>query len=62
MTELADEHSGTADAADEGSRAGSGRYDATFRIWRGDAAGGELQTFTVPVNEGEVVLDVIHRL
>ena len=37
-------------------------YDATFRVWRGDADGGDLQTFTVPVNEGEVVLDVIHRL
>ena len=37
-------------------------YDAEFRVWRGDAAGGDLQTFTVPVNEGEVVLDVIHRL
>jgi succinate dehydrogenase / fumarate reductase, iron-sulfur subunit len=37
-------------------------YDATFRVWRGDAEGGDLQTFTVEVNEGEVVLDVIHRL
>ena len=37
-------------------------YDATFRVWRGDAGGGDLQTFTVEVNEGEVVLDVIHRL
>jgi succinate dehydrogenase / fumarate reductase iron-sulfur subunit len=37
-------------------------YDGTFRIWRGDASGGELETFTVPVNEGEVVLDIIHRL
>ncbi len=37
-------------------------YDATFRVWRGDADGGDLQTFTVAVNEGEVVLDVIHRL
>ena len=37
-------------------------YDATFRVWRGDAAGGDLQDFTVEVNEGEVVLDVIHRL
>jgi succinate dehydrogenase / fumarate reductase, iron-sulfur subunit len=37
-------------------------YDGTFRVWRGDATGGELQTFTVPVNEGEVVLDIIHRL
>ena len=33
-----------------------------FRIWRGDADGGELQDYTVEVNEGEVVLDVIHRL
>jgi succinate dehydrogenase / fumarate reductase iron-sulfur subunit len=37
-------------------------YDATFRVWRGDGAGGELRDFTVAVNEGEVVLDVIHRL
>ena len=37
-------------------------YDATFRVWRGDSTGGDLQTFTVAVNEGEVVLDVIHRL
>ncbi len=37
-------------------------YDATFRVWRGDATGGDLQSFTVAVNEGEVVLDVIHRL
>jgi len=37
-------------------------YDAKFRVWRGDAAAGQLQDFTVPVNEGEVVLDVIHRL
>jgi succinate dehydrogenase / fumarate reductase iron-sulfur subunit len=41
---------------------GGGSYDATFRIWRGDASGGDLQTFTVAVNEGEVVLDVVHRL
>jgi succinate dehydrogenase / fumarate reductase iron-sulfur subunit len=37
-------------------------YDARFRVWRGDAAGGDLADFTVEVNEGEVVLDVIHRL
>ncbi len=34
----------------------------TFRIWRGDASGGQLQEYKVEVNEGEVVLDVIHRL
>src|SRR5690606_5830700 len=37
-------------------------YDARFRIWRGDIDGGELHDFTVPVHEGEVVLDIIHRL
>ena len=37
-------------------------YDAKFRIWRGDASGGELKDFTVEVNEGEVVLDVMHRV
>ena len=33
-----------------------------FRVWRGDEAGGQLEEFEVEVNEGEVVLDVIHRL
>ncbi|MFI1915714.1 succinate dehydrogenase/fumarate reductase iron-sulfur subunit [Nocardia sp. NPDC020380] len=37
-------------------------YDAKFKVWRGDIEGGGLQDFTVPVNEGEVVLDIIHRL
>ncbi|HET7305083.1 MAG TPA: succinate dehydrogenase/fumarate reductase iron-sulfur subunit, partial [Segeticoccus sp.] len=37
-------------------------YDATFRVWRGDSDGGELTDYTVEVNEGEVVLDAIHRL
>ena len=36
--------------------------DATLRVWRGDAGGGALQDYTVPVNEGEVVLDILHRL
>ncbi|HWS31990.1 MAG TPA: succinate dehydrogenase/fumarate reductase iron-sulfur subunit [Actinoplanes sp.] len=33
-----------------------------FRVWRGDASGGDLRDFDVEVNEGEVVLDIIHRL
>src|SRR6202522_1187377 len=37
-------------------------YNATMRIWRGDDTSGALQDFTVEVNEGEVVLDIIHRL
>ena len=36
--------------------------DVTLKVWRGDAAGGGLQDFTVQANEGEVVLDVVHRL
>ncbi|MGH8837610.1 MAG: succinate dehydrogenase/fumarate reductase iron-sulfur subunit [Actinomycetes bacterium] len=37
-------------------------YQAHFQVWRGDADGGALQDFEIEVNEGEVVLDVIHRL
>ncbi|OLE21629.1 MAG: succinate dehydrogenase/fumarate reductase iron-sulfur subunit, partial [Actinobacteria bacterium 13_1_20CM_3_71_11] len=33
-----------------------------FRVWRGDETGGALEDFQVEVNEGEVVLDIIHRL
>jgi succinate dehydrogenase / fumarate reductase iron-sulfur subunit len=33
-----------------------------FRVWRGDSSGGEIQDFDVEVNDGEVVLDIIHRL
>jgi succinate dehydrogenase / fumarate reductase iron-sulfur subunit len=33
-----------------------------FKVWRGDKTGGQLEDFKVEVNEGEVVLDVIHRL
>jgi succinate dehydrogenase / fumarate reductase iron-sulfur subunit len=35
---------------------------ATFRIWRGDDAGGDLQDFTTDVSEGMVVLDAVHRI
>ncbi len=37
-------------------------YNARVKVWRGDSTSGELEEFTVDVNEGEVVLDVIHRL
>jgi succinate dehydrogenase / fumarate reductase iron-sulfur subunit len=37
-------------------------YNARFKVWRGDSAEGDLEDFTVEVNEGEVVLDIIHRL
>jgi succinate dehydrogenase / fumarate reductase iron-sulfur subunit len=34
----------------------------TMRIWRGNAADGSFEDFEVPIEEGEVVLDVIHRV
>src|SRR5262249_54151798 len=37
-------------------------YEAKFRVWRGDEGQGALTEYTVEVNEGEVVLDIIHRL
>jgi succinate dehydrogenase / fumarate reductase iron-sulfur subunit len=37
-------------------------YKAQFRVWRGDDESGELRDYSVEVNEGEVVLDIIHRL
>ncbi len=37
-------------------------YQQHFRVWRGDTDGGDLVDFDVQVTEGEVVLDVIHRL
>ena len=40
----------------------SAKYVAHFRVWRGSPEGGGLQDYEVAVNEGEVVLDIIHRL
>jgi succinate dehydrogenase / fumarate reductase iron-sulfur subunit len=37
-------------------------YDVTLRVWRGDAGGGALTDYQVGVEEGEVVLDALHRL
>src|SRR5256885_12929716 len=37
-------------------------YKVALRVWRGDAGAGELADYQVEVNEGEVVLDVLHRL
>ena len=34
----------------------------TMRVFRGDAGGGEWQDYTVEVEEGQVVLDVIHTI
>jgi succinate dehydrogenase / fumarate reductase iron-sulfur subunit len=35
---------------------------ATFRIWRGDAKGGEFKDYVAEVSEGMVVLDVVHHI
>src|SRR3954467_12001169 len=37
-------------------------YALNMRVWRGDASGGDFTSYDVPVEEGEVVLDAIHRL
>jgi succinate dehydrogenase / fumarate reductase iron-sulfur subunit len=34
----------------------------TMRVWRGDANGGDFETYQLAAQDGEVVLDVIHRL
>jgi succinate dehydrogenase / fumarate reductase iron-sulfur subunit len=35
---------------------------ATFRIWRGDAKGGQFQDYQAEVSEGMVVLDAVHQI
>lgn len=36
--------------------------EVTMKVWRGDASGGAFRDYTLPVEEGMVVLDVIHRI
>jgi succinate dehydrogenase / fumarate reductase iron-sulfur subunit len=35
---------------------------ATFRIWRGDASGGDFQAYNTEITEGMVVLDAVHQI
>jgi succinate dehydrogenase / fumarate reductase iron-sulfur subunit len=35
---------------------------ASFKIWRGDASGGELRDYATEVTEGMVVLDAVHQI
>jgi succinate dehydrogenase / fumarate reductase iron-sulfur subunit len=35
---------------------------ATFRVWRGDAEGGEFKEYSTTVSEGMVVLDALHQI
>jgi len=36
--------------------------DIVMKLWRGDASGGGFETYRLPAQEGEVVLDVVHRI
>src|SRR5438046_10042581 len=36
--------------------------DVRMKVWRGDATGGAFVDFTVPADEGMVVLDVVHQI
>ena len=36
--------------------------EVTMRLWRGDRSGGAHQEYRVAAQEGEVVLDVVHRI
>lgn len=35
---------------------------ATFKIWRGDAQGGEFKEYQAEISEGMVVLDAVHQI
>jgi succinate dehydrogenase / fumarate reductase iron-sulfur subunit len=54
--------SGQRAAARSDSSAGTETRRATFRVWRGTAAGGQLQDYATSVSEGMVVLDAIHQI
>ena len=51
-------------AAPEGGAVEDGAVEdeVTMILWRGDATGGEFTEYVLPAVEGEVVLDVIHRV
>jgi succinate dehydrogenase / fumarate reductase iron-sulfur subunit len=35
---------------------------ATFKVWRGDAKGGQFQEYSLEISEGMVVLDALHQI
>jgi len=53
---------GAAHAANGANGANGAGDQVTMRLWRGDATGGEFAEYVMPSQEGEVVLDVIHRV
>jgi succinate dehydrogenase / fumarate reductase iron-sulfur subunit len=40
----------------------SAQHQATFRIWRGNASGGEFRDYTAGISEGMVVLDAVNHI
>jgi succinate dehydrogenase / fumarate reductase, iron-sulfur subunit len=56
---MTDERAGSKTTAGD---AAAGTATRLLRVWRGDKTGGSLADYTVAVHEGEVVLDVLHRL
>jgi succinate dehydrogenase / fumarate reductase iron-sulfur subunit len=54
-----EEHVGEEPAGEAAAAPGG---EVVMRLWRGDADGGEFTEYTLPAQEGEVVLDVIHRV
>ncbi len=54
--------SGERAAARSDTSAGTETRTATFRIWRGAGASGELKDYSTNVSEGMVVLDAIHKI
>ncbi len=41
---------------------GTASGEVIMRLWRGDETGGQFEEYVMPAQEGEVVLDVIHRV
>ncbi len=50
------------EAARSGEAVAATSEAVTMRVWRGDDTGGEFAQYVLPAQEGEVVLDVIHRV
>jgi succinate dehydrogenase / fumarate reductase iron-sulfur subunit len=56
------EVSGAAPPRGDARLAHTEKRTVQMRVWRGSAAGGAFEDYQVPAQEGEVVLDVIHRI
>ena len=53
---------GNGGSGDVSGNGGGAVGEVTMRLWRGDDTGGEFFDYQMPAQEGEVVLDVIHRV